>query len=51
MKIQTLFLCLAFAAVALSSCERPDDGPRFLTPEEIEQYKHQHTIKIEKYVE
>ncbi|MBQ6300326.1 MAG: hypothetical protein IJK79_08125 [Bacteroidales bacterium] len=51
MRIRTLFLCLAFVAVGLSSCERPDDGPRFLTPEEIERYKHQHTIKIEKYVE
>ena len=51
MKIQTWFLCLLLAAVGLSSCDRPDDGPRFLTPEEIEQYKQQHSIKIDKYVE
>ena len=35
----------------LAACNRPDDGPRHLTPEEIEKYKQEQTLKIEKYVE
>lgn len=35
----------------LAACDRPDDGPRHLTPEEIEKYKKEQTLQIEKYVE
>ena len=44
----------ALAALLLISCGKPDDGPRHLTPEEIEYYKSlqvQQTIDIDKYVE
>lgn len=45
---------LILSVIMLSACEKPDDGPRHLTPEEIEYYKSlqvQQTIDINKYVE
>lgn len=50
-RIFSSLLLVLSALLALSACNRPDDGPRHLTPEEIEQYKKQQTVKIEKYVE
>ena len=50
MRIRTLVVML-FAALGLVSCQDPDDGPRHLTPEEIEKYKQEQSVKIEKYVE
>ena len=43
-----LILC---ASLGLAACQDPDDGPRHLTPEEIEKYKQEQTLKIDKYVE
>ena len=50
MRIRRLifFLCLSFG---LAACQEPDDGPRHLTPEEIEKYKQEQTLNIDKYVE
>ena len=47
---------LLFAALLLFSCEDPDDGPRFLTPEEIEEINaqkkaQQKEIDLTRYVE
>lgn len=39
-----------FVLSVLVACERPDDGPRHLTPEEIEKYKQEQTLQVEKYV-
>ena len=50
MRIRLLVMMLIAASV-LTSCQDPGDGPRFLTPEEIEKYKQEQTVKIEKYVE
>jgi len=50
MKTQTIFLCLALAVFSLVSCYQEEDG-RFLTPEEIEYYKSQRTLDMDKYVE
>lgn len=50
MRIRILVFVL-FAALGLVSCQDPDDGPRHLTPEEIEKYKQEQSVKIEKYVE
>ena len=53
MKIR-LIVCWFVAALCLSACEKPDNGPRHLTPEEIEYYKSQQvpqTVQIDKYVE
>ena len=43
-----LILC---ASLGLAACQDPEDGPRHLTPEEIEKYKQEQTLKIDKYVE
>lgn len=50
MRSKVLVLLLAILS-GLAACNRPDDGPRHLTPEEIEKYKQEQTLKIEKYVE
>lgn len=50
MRSRVLVLLLAILS-GLAACNRPDDGPRHLTPEEIEKYKQEQTLKIEKYVE
>ena len=53
MRIRSLFIGL-FVSLLLVSCGKPDDGPRHLTPEEIEYYKSlqgQQTIDVSKYVE
>ena len=50
MRSRVLVLFLAILS-GLAACNRPDDGPRHLTPEEIEKYKQEQTLKIEKYVE
>ena len=53
MKVR-LLVCWLFTALCLSACDKPDPGPRHLTPEEIEYYKSQQvpqTIDVSKYVE
>jgi N-formylglutamate amidohydrolase len=50
MRFYRWFLILC-ASLGLAACQDPDDGPRHLTPEEIEKYKQEQTVKIEKYVE
>lgn len=45
------FFAFFLVLLASAACHRSDEGPRHLTPEEIEQYKKQQTVKIEKYVE
>ena len=42
---------LLFASFVLAACQDPDDGPRHLTPEEIEKYKQEQKLDIDKYVE
>ena len=51
MRIRLLGLWVLFAVFGLAACQDPEDGPRHLTPEEIEKYKAEQTLKIEKYVE
>ena len=50
MRIRLLVICL-FVALGLVACHDPEEGPRFLTPEEIEKYKAEQQLHIEKYVE
>ena len=53
MRIRLLILGLLVALLP-ASCGKPDDGPRHLTPEEIEYYKSlqpQQTVDVAKYVE
>ena len=46
-----LYAFILLATLGLAACHQPDDGPRHLTPEEIEKYKQEQTVQIEKYVE
>ena len=45
------WLLTVCASLGLVACQDPEDGPRHLTPEEIEKYKQEQTLKIDKYVE
>ena len=35
------WLLILSASLGLAACQDPDDGPRHLTPEEIEKYKQE----------
>ena len=53
MSRRSICLCAFFALAlfGLAACQDPDDGPRHLSKEEIERYKQEHTLDLDKYVE